>query len=274
MAGTKQARVALVTGAAGGIGSCLCNRLLGAGYRVAASDLSLAALQAKHPNAAPDSLLLLEQDVRDPEIWTKTIDRVIERFGTLDVLLNVAGYLQGESLYDADPRTTHTHIDVNVKGLIFGTQAAAKVMVARKSGHIVNIASVAGIGPVPGMAVYAASKYAVRGFSLSAAVELRPFGVMVTAVCPDSVDTDMLARQRTVDQSALMFSGKRPLQAKELVDAIVRRVLVKRPFELRIPRGRCRLARLADTFPALVEYIAPSLWKKGRAKQQAILAGK
>lgn len=263
----------LVTGSASGIGKRLTERLLEAGHKVVATDLQFDALTTvvREKNWPADRLLALEQDVRDADLWTKVVQEAVAKFGRLDVLFNIAGYLQGECLFDADPKTTHLHVDVNVKGLIFGTQAAAKVMVAQKSGHIVNISSVAGLGPVPGMAVYAATKYAVRGFSLSAAVELRPHGVMVTAVCPDSVNTPMLARQRTVDESALMFSGSRPLEVDELLDAIIHKVLPRRPFELRIPWSRCRLARLADSFPGLVEYVAPSLWKKGRSEQQRIL---
>ena len=107
----------------------------------------------------------------------------------------MAGVLRVERVEDLQPESVALQLDVNTKGVILGTQAAAKVMVGQGRGHIINIASMAALAPVPGISVYSASKFAVRGFSLAAAQELEDRGVQVTVVCPDAVDTPMVDYQ-------------------------------------------------------------------------------
>ncbi len=102
-------------------------------------------------------------------------------------------------------------IGVNLKGVIYGTREAARLMLRQpdlaRRGHIVNIASLAALAPIPGLTVYSATKYAVRAFSLAAAEELRPLGIAVTVVCPDAVKTPMLDLQVGYEEAALTFTA-------------------------------------------------------------------
>jgi 3-oxoacyl-[acyl-carrier protein] reductase len=136
------------------------------------------------------------------------------------------------------------------------------------------MASLAAHCPVPGLALYAASKFAVRGFSLAAALELRPRGVFVSIVCPDAVQTPMLDLQLEYPEAALSFSGPRPLTVQEVTRVIVEKVLPNRPLEVLIPRSRGALARAVSVWPGLALRLAPSMLRRGAARQRALLGGR
>ena len=123
------------------------------------------------------------------------LDRAEEAWGEIDVVMNIAGVIRPGEIRSIQAEDVDYHFDINVKGLIFGTRAAAQRMIPRGRGHIINVASLASMAPIPGLGLYSASKYAVRGFSLSAAEELRHHGIAVTTVCPDAVDTPMVDKQ-------------------------------------------------------------------------------
>ncbi|MCC6810874.1 MAG: SDR family oxidoreductase [Deltaproteobacteria bacterium] len=256
----------IVTGAASGIGRALVERMLARGHNVLAGDVDVVGLAALPAQA---SLCTHVFDVRDAGAWQSAVRVCGERFGGVDVLANVAGYLRPGYAHEASAEDAARHIDVNVKGVIFGAQAVLPQLVAKKSGHIVNIASLAGLSPVPGLALYSASKFAVRGYSLSIAAEVRAHGVFVTVICPDAVATPMLELQRDREEAALTFSGaKQPLTPKDVVDAF-ERALVRRPFEIILPGGtRAWLAKIAGAFPGLAVSALGRLRKKGLKQQE------
>jgi 3-oxoacyl-[acyl-carrier protein] reductase len=262
----------LVTGSASGIGRNLADALVRGGARVIATDLDEASLREHaHAESWPrDRVLTHRLDVSQPEHWDAVVRTGFETFGSIDVLINVAGYLRPGWVHRLDLRDVHLHIDVNFKGVVFGTRAVAAGMVERKRGHIINVASLAALAPVPGIAVYSATKYAVRGFSLAAAQELRPHGVKVTVICPDAVRTPMLELQRDYEEAAMTFSGPRVLEASEVTDAILGRVLRHAPLEVFLPASRGWLARVADTFPSTAFTLGPLLRRRGRKRQQSM----
>ena len=186
--------------------------------------------------------------------------------------MNVAGYLKPAYTRDLTAKDLDLHLDVNVKGVVFGTRAAARRMVPAGRGHIINIGSLASLAPVPGLSLYSASKFAVRGFSLAAATELSRHGVAVTLIMPDAVQTPMLDLQLDYDEAALTFSGDRALTVEEIERVIVERVLPDRPMELTVPAGRGSLARIANAAPALSRWLAPVLRGKGLANQKRMRA--
>src|SRR5690606_5033294 len=122
--------------------------------------------------------------------------------------------------------------------------------------------------PVPGLSLYGASKYAVRAFSLAAAVELRPRGVAVTVVCPDAVATPMLDKQEHYEEAAITFSAPRVLSPEEVADALTGVVIDRRPLELALPRSRKWMARTVDLFPSLGPRLAPVFQRLGRRAQK------
>ncbi|MBI4563255.1 MAG: SDR family oxidoreductase [Planctomycetes bacterium] len=258
----------LLTGCASGIGRHLAGVLLGRGDCVLATDVDLPAL-TKHAEAegwARPRAEIAKLDVREPEDW----NRVFRSCGPIDVVMNIAGYLHSGWVHEANAEEVHRHLDINTKGVIFGTQAAARHMLPRGHGHIINVASMAALAPIHGMSLYSAAKYAVRGFSLAAAQELRPKGVYVTVVCPDSVATPLLDRQRNRDEAAMMFSCRRFLTVQDIARGILGRVLRSKPVEWVIPASRGWLARFADVFPESIFWVAPSFRRRGQARQNSL----
>jgi 3-oxoacyl-[acyl-carrier protein] reductase len=260
-----------LTGCASGIGRHLAGALLAEGHRVWATDLDLAALSAHADARWPaDRARVAALDVRDAAAWSRVFAEAVADMGGVDVLMNVAGYLRPGFVGEFTAEAVHLHFDVNTKGVVFGTHTAARHMLARGEGHIVNIASLAGLAPIPGIGLYSASKFAVRAFSLAAAQELAPRGVAVTVVCPDAVQTPMLDLQVDCREAALTFSGPRILSVDDVAAAILGRVLPDRPLELHLPRSRALLARVADLFPRAAMWIRPHLDRRGRARQRAM----
>lgn len=265
----------LVTGAASGIGKALVGRLVAAHYNVLATDFMFDALQeaAVGEGWPSESVQLAALDVRSATAWQETLEIATHLFGQVNVLCNVAGYLRPGHIQDTTPTDIDKHIDTNVKGVILGTQIISQHMLTYGSGHIINIASLAGIAPVSGLTLYSASKFAVRGFSLAADGDLRPLGVPVTTICPDAVETPMLALQVAHPEAALTFSGPRALTTDEVCDAVLS-ALVTKPVEVLLPLQRGLLSKVASLFPAIVRKLEPLFLSAGRKQQAARLKNK
>jgi NADP-dependent 3-hydroxy acid dehydrogenase YdfG len=259
----------LVTGAASGIGAQLATALLQRGERVCAADIRPVPMESLRAAAVtPAHLWITALDVRDAAAWDALLEQLRRRWGRLDVLVNVAGVLQPGYCHESTAADVDFHIDINTKGTIHGTRAAVRLMMAQGYGHIVNIASLAGIAAIPGLSLYSASKFAVRGYTLAVAQELRHSGVKLTVVCPDAVQTPMLDLQVDYEQAALTFSGSRSLTTQEVVTAILERALLKAPLEITLPASRGFASKLAGCFPALSGLLLDGLLKRGRQKQQ------
>jgi 3-oxoacyl-[acyl-carrier protein] reductase len=184
--------------------------------------------------------------------------------------MNIAGVIRPGLVEAISPADVDFQLDINAKGTILGTRAAAARMIPKRSGHIINIGSLASLAPVAGLSLYTASKFAVRGFSLAAASELKPHGVALTLVMPDAVKTPMLDLQVDYDEAALTFSGDKPLAVEDIEELIINTVLPRRPLEVTIPLTRGALARLANTVPGAISLLRPLLTAKG-SKEQARL---
>ena len=259
-----------LTGCASGMARHLTGVLLGQGHRVFATDVNLPALEATAQDRgwAQDRVRLRALDVRNADDWEKVFGEAVQEFGHIDVCMNIAGLLLAAWAEEQPVNEVHSQIDVNLKGVIFGTRIAARHMVPRGKGHIINIASIAGLTPVPGLAVYAATKYAVRAYSLSVNMELRKKGVYVTAICPASVQTPMLDAQLHNDAADLFYSGYRMLTVEEIEYAILHRAMRRRPpYEVHVPRLKTKLGKFVDLFPAVGPVFAPLYKWSGRRRQ-------
>ena len=265
----------VLTGCASGIGRHLTGALARSGHRLLATDLDEVALAAaaEREGWSEASVVCRKLDVRSEAEWEATLDAAESELGGLDVLFNIAGFLQAAYVTDFTRGDLDLHFDVNAKGMMLGTRAAARRMVEARAGHIVNIGSLASLAPVPGLSLYSASKFAVRGFTLAAATELRPRGVAMTLIMPDAVETPMLEKQIEKDEAALTFSGSKPLAVEDIARVILDHVLPNRPLEVTIPPGRGLLARAANTAPELARVLAPVLLKKGKKRQEEIRSG-
>ncbi|MEM1179752.1 MAG: SDR family oxidoreductase [Acidobacteriota bacterium] len=260
-------RIVVVTGAASGIGRRLVDDLLAQGDRVLAADIDGGALDAIDGWPA-ERVVRRALDVRDPEAWGETLAAASAAFGGVDVVMNVAGVLRPGAIASSSAEDVDFHLDVNLKGVIHGTRAAARLMVEQGRGHIINIASLASMAPVPGLGLYVASKYGVRGFSMAAAQELRPRGVFVSCVCPDAVRTPMLDLQVDYPEAAITFTAPRFLTPEDVSALVLGQVMRRRPVIASLPRSRAFLARLSDLFPAVATRLVAVLDKKGRKVQE------
>ncbi|TRZ96604.1 MAG: SDR family oxidoreductase [Rhodocyclaceae bacterium] len=183
-------RVVLITGAAGGLGTALCQRYAAAGARIAALDLDGKKLVtlAVTLRAKGADVLAIPGDITDPAACRAAVAATMAHFGALDGLINNAGISHRSLLQDTDPDVIRRVMEVNFFGAANLTQAALAQIVAQQ-GFIVAISSVAGFSPLTGRTGYAASKHALHGFFDSLRSEVEGAGVGVTLVCPSFIRT-------------------------------------------------------------------------------------
>lgn len=264
--------VVWVTGAASGVGQHLAKVLVEKGYRVVATDLNERQIRevAKDCGWKESQVLICRLDVTQRVDWAAVFNEVMNKWGKVDRLLNVAGYLQPGYIHQTEDVQVDRHIDINLKGVVYGSQLLARNMVRQGYGHIINIASLAALAPIPGIALYSASKFAVRAFSLALAEELRPLGVQVSVLCPDAIKTPMLALQEDYEEAALTFSGNRVLTVQDIERAMFEQVFTKRPLEFVLPWHRGWLAKINNHFPWMSASVSGVLKRKGIRAQAKI----
>jgi NAD(P)-dependent dehydrogenase (short-subunit alcohol dehydrogenase family) len=180
-------RAALVTGGSSGIGLAIARLLRDEGY-----DLTLVSRQPEKIEAAAAEVggVAVAANVAEPEDCARAIAEHRERFGRLDVLVNSAGVGIGGTVEDLDLKLLDRQLDINIRGLFLVTQAAIPLL-KESRGWIVNLASIAGTLPTPGLATYGATKAAVISLTRSLNAELDAAGVRAIAICPGFVDTPM-----------------------------------------------------------------------------------
>ena len=186
-------KAAVVSGAASGIGFALCHLLCARGALVHAFDRDAAGLERLRIACGSENLRASILDVADEKAVAALLGQVVEAHGHLDYLFNNAGiYMRGET----ENMTTDAWcriVDVNLWGVIHGTQHGYALMLKQGYGHIVNTASTAGLTPLAKSVAYAATKHAVVGLSLSLREEARTHGIRVSVVVPGIVDTGIFA---------------------------------------------------------------------------------
>jgi NAD(P)-dependent dehydrogenase (short-subunit alcohol dehydrogenase family) len=230
-------RVAVVTGGARGIGRAIAARLVAAGARVAIADLDeVAAVTTAEELGARGYGV----DVRDGAGVAALARAVGADLGPIDVWVNNAGVMVLGAFLDADPASDRLQLDVNVLGAVNGMRAALPSMVARRTGHIVNVASTAGRVGVAHAAMYCASKHAVVGLTEAVRAEHLGSGVGFTMVLPGLVDTDLL--------DGVPRLSWPPTATPDDVAVAVVRAISRGEVEVYVPRG----ARLAKILPALL----------------------
>lgn len=262
---------AVVTGAGRGLGRQVARLLADRGHRVLVTDVDATAAKTVAEEIGRGAIALAV-DVRDQAQVEASRDAILEHAGRLDVWVNNAGILITGPAWEQDEATRRLMVEVNTLGTINGTVAALEAMRREGGGHVVNIVSLAGLTAVAGEAVYAASKHAVLGFSLSTMADLKVAGVTgidISCVCPDGIWTPMLHDKLDDPASALSFSGKL-LQPEEVVEA-VDKVLDKPRLVTAVPAWRGLQVRLADALPRLGLLAVPLVIAQGRRTQRRLL---
>jgi 3alpha(or 20beta)-hydroxysteroid dehydrogenase len=190
-----QGKVALITGAAGGIGTATARRFAQEGASLLLSDADADGAQ-KLAGELGEPALARGHDVTSEQEWSTTVAWGLDAHGRIDVLVNNAGVFLAAPLVETTLEEFRRVLDVNIVGVFLGMRAVAPTMSERGSGSIVNLSSLAGLTGGPYLTAYSASKWAVRGMTKVVAKELARTGVRVNSLHPGQIDTAMNTRQR------------------------------------------------------------------------------
>lgn len=204
MSNNIQGKVVVITGASSGLGEATARMLSAEGASVVLGARRLDRIQrlADALNAGGGKALARATDVTRPEQVQALVDAAVQAFGHVDVIINNAGLMPHSPLERRKIEDWNQTIDVNIKGVLYGIGAVLPHMIARKSGQIINVASVAAYKVRPGSAVYAATKAAVRMISEGLRQEVKPHNIRTTVISPGAVATELPASATEPDVAA------------------------------------------------------------------------
>src|SRR3954469_21486024 len=228
-------KVVAITGGGRGIGRAMARALAAQGARVAVCDLDGDTATAGAAELGGDAIGLAV-DVTDHAALVAFVDTVEERLGPLDVMINNAGIMPVTPLVDEDDASIARQLELNLRAVIVGTREAMRRMTPRRTGHIVNVASVAGRAGFPHLATYCATKHGVVGLSEAVRAELRGSGVEVSVVMPSIVRTELTA-------GLAEARGVKSVAPEDVATEIVS-ALRKPRFDVFIPRSTGPLVSL------------------------------
>jgi 3-oxoacyl-[acyl-carrier protein] reductase len=219
-------RVALVTGAGSGIGRTTAEVLAASGATVMCADINgdAAAETAQAIRGDGGAAESAAVDVSVPGAVAAVVDQVAAEHGGLHVMCNIAGIMVDSEIIELDPADFDRILAVNLKGVLYGCQAAGKVMVAQGAGSIINMSSTAVLAPSPGIGPYAICKAGVAQLTQSMAIEVGRKGVRVNTVAPGFVPTNMTARYYTKDDGSIDETAKAAVLSPMAKFAPLRRV--------------------------------------------------
>jgi short-subunit dehydrogenase len=246
--------VAIITGASSGIGEATARRLARDGMCVTLAARRQGELErvAREIEANGSQALVAPTDVRDRAAIQCMVKATLDRWGRVDVLVNNAGLGYSSRVVNLDPDQLREQVAVNLVAVIECAQAVLPAMMQQSSGHMINVASIAGLVGLPGSSIYSATKSAVISFSDSLRREVRRHGIYVTAFCPGFVATNFSPRLKQIFASGKRLPGIMPVEY--VADRIA--WLIRHPRRrLIIPPGWGVLAAIAHTFPWLTDSV-------------------
>ena len=229
-------KTALITGATSGIGKATATLLAKNNFKVilcGRREDRLATLA--HELSAFTEVHTLLFDVRDKEAVAQNIASLPESFANIDLLVNNAGNAHGLSpIETGDLNDWDAMIDINVKGLLYVSKAVIPGMASRRSGHIVNIGSIAGKEVYPNGNVYCASKFAVDALNQGMRMDLNQYGIRVCAINPGMVETEFseVRFKGDSERAANVYKGLQPLRPEDIADVIL--FVATRPYHVNI----------------------------------------
>jgi NADP-dependent 3-hydroxy acid dehydrogenase YdfG len=233
-------RVVAITGAGRGIGLATASALLSRGMRVAIGDIDLSLAQQAAAGLG-DNAVGLHVDVADRASFGRFLDETEEAFGPVDVLINNAGIMPLGRVVDESDEIAERMLDVNVRGVLHGVKEILPRFLARRTGHLVNIASTAGKGGFAGGATYCGTKHFVVGFSEAVRAEVREAGIEVSCVMPGVVNTEL-------SSGLSPARGVKNAEPDEVAAAIAE--ALERPrFDVYVPRVIGRIGPVMGLLP-------------------------
>ncbi|MDD2820912.1 MAG: SDR family NAD(P)-dependent oxidoreductase [Flavobacterium sp.] len=229
-------KTALVTGATSGIGRATAQILAKNNYKIILCGRREDRLTALEKELSEyTEIHTLSFDVRDKKAVFESINSLPEAFSTIDILINNAGNAHGlDPIQTGDLDDWDAMIDINVKGLLYVSKAIIPQMMERKSGHIINIGSIAGKEVYPNGNVYCASKHAVDALNQSMRMDLNPYGIRVGAIHPGMVETEFseVRFKGDTERASTVYKDIKALQAEDIADIIY--FVVSRPSHVNI----------------------------------------
>ena len=186
-------KVVVITGASSGLGEATARMLSAHGATVVLGARRLDRLQklANELTASGGQALAVATDVTQRDQVQRLVDTAVQKFGRIDVMLNNAGLMPHSPIERLKVDEWERMVDVNIKGVLYGIAAALRYMKQQKSGHIINVSSVAGHKVTPNAAVYCATKYAVRALSEGLRQEIKAYNIRTTIISPGAVATEL-----------------------------------------------------------------------------------
>jgi NADP-dependent 3-hydroxy acid dehydrogenase YdfG len=233
-------KVVAITGGARGIGAATAAALARKGAKIAIGDLDLELAQKTADRLAGEALAL-ELDVTDRDSFEGFLDQVEERLGSLDVLVNNAGIMPVGDFVAESEETARKMIEINVHGVLYGMKLALPRMQRRNSGHVVNLASQAGKGGIPGGATYCGTKHFVVGCSEAVRAELRETAIEVSCVMPALVNTELTA-------GLPLTRGVKKVEPEDVAEAIVD-ALEYPKFDVWVPKSSATIFKVMSLLP-------------------------
>ena len=266
--------VVVITGGASGIGLCLGQTLAEIGCNIYLIDRQkdLVEEEAKKLRSKSFKVWSFELDVRDRELFIKTIKEIHEKEGRIDYFFNNAGVGAGWDVKDDDPKDWDYIVDVNIRGVSNGIHAAYPIMIRQGFGHIINTASMAGLVPSSLTVSYSMTKHAVVGLTISLHGQASVHGIQVSALCPGFVETPILEGgvygkidREKMKKGAKIFNVPGKLTPKELIKRVLpqikkNKVIIIEPFYMKVYLWLYRL------FPNWVLGLSKKDWIRANRK--------
>ncbi|MGN2642030.1 SDR family oxidoreductase [Nocardia takedensis] len=235
-------KVVVITGGARGIGLATAVALQALGAKIAIGDIDETTV--KESGSARDFEVYGKLDVTDGASFESFLDEVERTIGPIDVVINNAGIMPTGRVVDEPDALTRRILEINVYGVILGSKSALRRMLPRRSGHIINIASLAGESHIPGLATYNASKHAVLGFSDTLREEYRGSGVHISSVLPTLTNTEL-------GSGVTAPKAMRAAEPEEIAAAIVGLIVS--------PKSKVRVTRTAGIISQVVNFLPTPL---------------
>lgn len=243
---------ALITGATSGFGRAIAFRLASLGYNLIVTGRRIERLEAlclELKSRYNVEVYPLCFDVRDNNACQHAIQSIPQSYNNIDVLINNAGLAAGALPFDESDLADYDQmIDTNVKGLLYITKLIVPVMIAQKSGLIINISSIAGIEVYPNGSVYCASKHAVNAITKGLRIDLVKHGIKVSSISPGMAETEFsLIRYHGDEEKAkAVYKGLVPLNAEDIADTV--EFIVTRPSHVSINDIQINPSQQANTY--------------------------
>ena len=249
--------VAIVTGASSGIGAATAAELAKRGYAVVLAARRVERLEevAARCRSLGGEPLVVPTDVAKMDQVEALVNKTMDAFGRIDVMVNNAGYGLFSRIHETADQDMRAIFDVNYHGLFYGCKFVAPIMIRQRRGHIFNVSSVIGKRGAPFHGAYSATKFAVAGLTDALRVEMKPYHVRVTCVCPATTDTEFFVASPRAREAGSSWVRFRPKTPPEVVARKIVRAIGKGRPEIVVTAGGKFLVILSALWPRAADAV-------------------